>query len=501
MLNSTRLLLDLQHVNAIAQRLSGASEPHAIASHVTDGLVELFGCAFARIWLTEPSQTHLKLIASSGLYTHTNGSFARVPMGAYKVGKIAQNRVPFLSNQLADESWVKDRDWAIANGIKGFAGYPLIAGNRVTGVLATFSRHPMAPEFLEVLQVLCMTTTIALDAAQTIGQMRQSLEAKTLPLGTPRTLSDRLSEILTGTRLLLVGTEQPMLSSVGYTFLRLTELLAQLGCSYCRLTYGDTRVTLEAIATLPAAWDQNQRDQTIDSSSQELSPPPHQSANGNGAHAPAGTEAHPLFSQFQEIQFMATCGSGSLTLTLEAQDSILDVRLQMPYVATQSGTTVRIQCQRPVLQTALTHLAFEAGLSVCSSHSEGAIAITDREDVVSHAAQAIWVQHRPNEPIPSEAKGVIDLSIQAAEFATLVHQVSQGEIPSSFETPPAPPSLSNREQEVLALLAQGFRDRDIAQRLYISESTVKFHLNNGQTKLSAKNRYEAVYKAAIQGVI
>lgn len=35
-------------------------------------------------------------------------------MRAYKVGKIAQNRVSFLSNHLADEAWVRDREWAIA---------------------------------------------------------------------------------------------------------------------------------------------------------------------------------------------------------------------------------------------------------------------------------------------------------------------------------------------------------------------------------------------------
>ncbi|MEP0929199.1 LuxR C-terminal-related transcriptional regulator [Leptolyngbya sp. SLC-A1] len=53
----------------------------------------------------------------------------------------------------------------------------------------------------------------------------------------------------------------------------------------------------------------------------------------------------------------------------------------------------------------------------------------------------------------------------------------------------------------MALLAQGLRDRDIANRLYISESTVKFHINNSLTKLQAKNRYQAVYQAAIQGWI
>ncbi|MBD0269831.1 MAG: GAF domain-containing protein, partial [Cyanobacteria bacterium Co-bin8] len=160
MLDSTRLLFDLQQVGQIAQAISGCLDAVAIATQVTNALVAQFDCVFARIWLVEPDQQTLRLVASSGLYTHTDGSFARVPMGAYKVGKIAQNRVPFLSNHLPEEPWVKDRDWAIANNIQGFAGYPLAVKDRVIGVLATFSHYPLAPEFLEVLQVLCMTTTI-----------------------------------------------------------------------------------------------------------------------------------------------------------------------------------------------------------------------------------------------------------------------------------------------------------------------------------------------------
>ncbi len=59
---------------------------------------------------------------------------------------------------------------------------------------------------------------------------------------------------------------------------------------------------------------------------------------------------------------------------------------------------------------------------------------------------------------------------------------------------PSEPILSNREQEIMGLLAQGHRDREIAQQLHISESTVKFHVNNTLTKLKAKNRYQAVYE-------
>jgi DNA-binding NarL/FixJ family response regulator len=66
---------------------------------------------------------------------------------------------------------------------------------------------------------------------------------------------------------------------------------------------------------------------------------------------------------------------------------------------------------------------------------------------------------------------------------------------------PGLPRPSEREREIMALLAQGLRDRDIAHHLYISESTVKFHINNSLTKLQAKNRYQAVYQAAIHGWI
>ncbi|NJL22723.1 MAG: GAF domain-containing protein, partial [Leptolyngbyaceae cyanobacterium SM1_3_5] len=96
--NPTRILFDLQQANEIAQSLAGCFEPEAIAQRVTAGLVEKFDCAFARLWLLEPDRSNLKLVASSGLYTRTDGKFGRVPMGAYKVGKIAQNRVSFLSN-------------------------------------------------------------------------------------------------------------------------------------------------------------------------------------------------------------------------------------------------------------------------------------------------------------------------------------------------------------------------------------------------------------------
>jgi hypothetical protein len=50
-------------------------------------------------------------------------------------------------------------------------------------------------------------------------------------------------------------------------------------------------------------------------------------------------------------------------------------------------------------------------------------------------------------------------------------------------------------------LTQGHRDRDIADHLIISESTVKFHMNNLLKKLKAQTRYQALHEAIVNGWI
>lgn len=459
LLDAARLLHDLQRVNAIAQSLSGNLDAEGLAYQVTEALVSQFGCAFARIWLVEPDQTTLRLVSSSGLYTHVDGSFARVPVGAYKVGKIAQNRVPFLSNQLPEESWVKDRQWALDNRIQGFAGYPLVANERILGVIAAFSHHPFAPEFLEVLQVLCMTLTVALDAALQATGM-----AKPKPSVTGGSLCDQLAGILGDTHLTLVGRERALTVALTYSFLRTAELLKQLGCGYCRLSYGPLQVALEAIV----------------SGRPELEAP------------------QPLRSHFDHLKFLAACLGGTLQSQPGMGGQAYQVSLELPYAVLSPEFSVRIQCHQAVLQQAFTHLAYQAGLVVCGPGSPEAAAVQITDNAAAADVATLWIR-QGSRPVPDQVSAVVDLATTPEQLRQRVQEIVTGDwvAPASA----SPSQLSSREQQVMRLLAEGKRDRNIAQELYISESTVKFHINNSLTKLNAKNRYQGVYQAAIRGWI
>jgi DNA-binding NarL/FixJ family response regulator len=72
---------------------------------------------------------------------------------------------------------------------------------------------------------------------------------------------------------------------------------------------------------------------------------------------------------------------------------------------------------------------------------------------------------------------------------------------SPEEQPPLLEELTGRELEVLRLLAEGLPNKTIAQRLEISEHTVKFHVNSLLGKLGAGSRTEAVVRATRLGLI
>jgi len=69
------------------------------------------------------------------------------------------------------------------------------------------------------------------------------------------------------------------------------------------------------------------------------------------------------------------------------------------------------------------------------------------------------------------------------------------------EARPVAAAFTPREREVLALLARGLSNRDIAEALEISAHTAKFHVNSILQKLGVERRTEAVVRAARMGLV
>ena len=114
-------------------------------------MVRHLDAAFARVWTVSADGRVLELQASAGLYTHVNGPHGRVPIGAYKIGRIAEERLPHLTNDVQHDPRVSDQSWAVREGLVGFAGYPLLVQDQLVGVVAMFSRHALSNETLDAL--------------------------------------------------------------------------------------------------------------------------------------------------------------------------------------------------------------------------------------------------------------------------------------------------------------------------------------------------------------
>lgn len=114
-------------------------------------LVDNLDAAFARVWTLNEGGDVLELQASAGLYTHLDGAHARVPVGQFKIGRIAQERQPHLTNDVLTDPRVSDPAWARREGMVAFAGYPLVVDERLVGVMGVFSRRPLTPGTLEAM--------------------------------------------------------------------------------------------------------------------------------------------------------------------------------------------------------------------------------------------------------------------------------------------------------------------------------------------------------------
>jgi len=116
--------------------------------------------------------------------------------------------------------------------------------------------------------------------------------------------------------------------------------------------------------------------------------------------------------------------------------------------------------------------------------------------------------------VQAGARGYLLKHLKADEFLDMLHGLERGEAAMSRQTTARlmsgvsqisrsasdPVNLTDREAELLRLLAEGLSNKSIAQKLSLSENTVKYHLKNILQKLGVHNRTEAATQAIRLGL-
>jgi two-component system response regulator DesR len=149
---------------------------------------------------------------------------------------------------------------------------------------------------------------------------------------------------------------------------------------------------------------------------------------------------------------------------------------------------------RPHVALVDLFLSGESGADVCKSIRE--TSPSTRVLLISGAGRM-----SPAAARAAGASGFVSKDVEARDVVAAVRMVGLGmtTFPRKSEQPV--PFLTDREREVLDLIAAGSTNREIAERLYLSPHTVKEHTSTLYRKLGARNRAEAVQLAQRIGVL
>jgi DNA-binding NarL/FixJ family response regulator len=193
-----------------------------------------------------------------------------------------------------------------------------------------------------------------------------------------------------------------------------------------------------------------------------------------------------MLDLFEDIDVVGTAEDGAVAADLvdRLAPDVLLTDLRMP-VLDGAGATARVLAAHPdVAVVVLT--TYDDEESVLAALQAGARGYLTKEAGREEIAAALRTA--------AAGQAVLDPSVQAR----LVRAASAGAAPTGDALPD---DLTAREVEVLTLIGEGLSNRELAHRLFVSEATVKTHVNNLFAKTGVRDRAQAVGYAYRHGLV
>jgi signal transduction histidine kinase len=156
-----RLELLNQSIDQMNQKLFEPELLDIVATALTGNL----GLAAAQVWLLEPSDGALWRRAAHHTTETPPPGAARVERGMSEIGQVAELRVPIVTNDPANHRQPGLSPWMTEEGIQSFAGFPLVVGDQLLGVLAVYQRRPLDRNTIELLTLFAQHAATAIQEA------------------------------------------------------------------------------------------------------------------------------------------------------------------------------------------------------------------------------------------------------------------------------------------------------------------------------------------------
>jgi DNA-binding NarL/FixJ family response regulator len=195
-----------------------------------------------------------------------------------------------------------------------------------------------------------------------------------------------------------------------------------------------------------------------------------------------------LLGLLPDVEVVGTAADGEevLALAAELRPDVILMDLRMPRMDGVEATR-RLRERDPAVKVVVL-TTYADDRSVLDALRAGALGYLTKDASAAEIQQAL---HRV-----AGGQAALDPAVQLH----LVEAIADG-APSAPSPAPLPDGLTPREAEVLTLIAAGLSNAEIAERLVVSEATVKSHVNHMLAKIGARDRAQAVGYAYRHGLV
>ncbi len=201
---------------------------------------------------------------------------------------------------------------------------------------------------------------------------------------------------------------------------------------------------------------------------------------------------HPLFREGlrtlllaapdMELVGEAESGSAAIRLAAELQPYVILMDIQMPGIDGVEATRQIIHSSPHIAVLMVT--MFDDDSLVFSAMRAGACGYVLKGATHDELQRAIRAA--------GNGEAIFSPTV-ASRMMTFFGSMRPAKLPPMF------PELSDREREILELIAQGYKNPELAERLVLSPKTVRNHVSNILSKLQVADRAEAIFKARDAG--